>query len=801
MRSTPSAPRYPLPYAEDLFLTHEAEHDDSSAADAFRHPAPQTPQTLVENPPRPRHRRLLLLPTLLSSMGKSFILSQVNNRIAGTVNADSISLGWFSGASVRNLSVKDPDGKVILTVPTADTGLSLSNALLSSTRHLDIVIRADNATLIATPDGTNNLSRAFGPKSSPAATAAIPTSAPAPQAAAPASESPAKPMSVGNLIATFDIQITHITCESPNAPTLSIDNTSLKGNLNTISGDTKLTLAATAKSADGKPTALSADVAGNFFTNGTLKPLGEFTGNGQATVHALDLAAVSPLLATAGLPLQLTGTLDATAKLDQTAGKPSVNADLTLAQLTATGPALDGDILKRDQVKGTLQATLNGDSVDLQQLALTTQSLSAKINGTLQTSPTAAAPKQPLTIAAMVDVTELKKQLPHLLGNIPDTTATVNFTGQADAAKKILTITANSSIAEKDPATGLGNTIAFTAGSVLSWGNGNNNLTLPITYDLTRAQQILAKNLPTGTILSGIRTMTLHITGPLANAPGLAALQHLSIDPATFGYDRIFCKGFDLSKAAVGISMKSGILTLAPSNLPANQGTIHLAGRVDCTQTPAAFILDKSPQGTQLVDNVSLNHEIAAGPLAFLPISWGGDKNNPTLGTVTGKLNVNLDQALIPLDSAAFKQKGSTSGKISIDNLTTDAPFFAQIFGALGSVLQLAHVNSAVQGASISNGVFALTNGKVTYQNLTIGAAQFNMNFSGSVGLDSSIAMNMNLTVAALNVPIPIGIGGTTDKPRITVSDRGIGKNIGNVIQNAVPKDLGKNIGDLFKKH
>jgi Domain of Unknown Function (DUF748) len=746
---------------------------------------------------------ILLLPTLLSSMGKNFLLGQVNSRIAGTVNADAISLGWFSGASLHNLTLKDPDGKVILTVPIADTGLSLSNALLSSTRHLNITIRAENATLIAAPDGTNNLSRAFAPKSAPTTPTAQPTSAPAPQTTAtPNPESPAKPISVGNLIATFDIQITHITCQSPDAPTLSIDNTSLKGNLNTVTGDTKLTLSATAQSADGKPTALSADIAGNFFTDGTLKPLGEFTGNGQAAVHSLDLAAISPLLATAGVPLQLTGTLDASAKLDQkTAGKPSVDADLTLSQLTATGAALDGDTLQRDQLKATLQATLNGDSVDVQQLALTTESLSAKINGTLQTSPTAAPPKQPLTIAATVDVTDLKKQLPHLLGSIPDTTATLNFTGHADASKKLLTITADSSLTEKDPTTGLGTTIAFTGGSILSWGNGNNNLTLPITYDLARAQQILAKSLPTGTILSGTRTITLHITGPLADAPGLAALQHLSIDPATFGYDRIFVKGFELSKADVGISMKSGILTLAPSSLPANQGTIHLAGRVDCTQTPAAFILDKSPQGTQLVDNVSLNQQIAAGPLAFLPISWGGDKNNPTLGTVTGKLNVNLDQALIPLDSAAFKTKGSTSGKISISNLTTNAPFFAQISGTLGSVLQLAHANTSVQGASISNGVFALKDGKVTYENLTIGASQFNMNFSGSVGLDTSIAMNMNLTVASLNLPIPIGVAGTTDHPKITVSDRGIGKNIGNVIQKAIPKDLGRNIGDLFRRH
>jgi hypothetical protein len=749
---------------------------------------------------------VLLLPTLLSTgAGKGFLLGEVNGRIAGNVEAESVSVGWFSGASARNLTVKDAEGKVILVVPSAETGLSLTNALLGSTRHLDVVVRAESATVVVNGDGSTNLGRAFGPKSGAAAAtgpATRETAAAAEQSATPAAApTSAKPLSVGALVVGLDIQVKRITCESPGSPVLTVDDTSIKGNIDTVGGATQLTISATAKSGEGKPALVSAEVTGNFFHDGNVKPVGEFTGNGQAGVKGLDLAAISPLLATAGLKLQVTGTVDASAKLDQTGGKPSVNAEVTISQLTATGAMLDGDTLKRAQLKTNLQATLNGETVDVKELTIATEGVSAKVNGSVQTSDTGAVPKEPVTIAATVDVTELKKQLPHLLGTVPDTTATVNFSGQADMAKKVLTVASNSSIAEKDPTSGLGDTIGFAAGSVVAWGGGVNNMTIAITYDLARAQGILAKSLPTGTVLAGQRTMTLHITGPLADAPGLGALQHLNMDPATFGYDRIFCKGFELGKAQVGISMKAGVLTLAPSDLPANQGTIHLAGRVDCTQTPAVFILDKSAQGTQLVENVSLNQEIAAGPLAFLPISWGGDKSNPTLGQVTGKLNVSLDSALIPLDSVAFKQKGSTSGKISITNLTTDAPFFSQICGAWGWILTWGPGGGGVKGAQISNGEFALKEGKVTYGNLTLGAPEFNLVFSGTVGLDTSISMNMNVTVAALNVPIPIGVGGTTDHPTITVSDRGIGKDIGNAIQKVIPKDLGKDIGDLFKRH
>ncbi len=462
------------------------------------------------------------------------------------------------------------------------------------------------------------------------------------------------------MIATLDIQIHHITCESPNAPALSIDDTTIKGNIDTVGGATQLTIGAIAKSGNGKPATISANVTGNFFSNGAVKPLGEITGNGEAGIQSLDLAAATPLLAAAGLKLQLAGTMEATAKLDQTGGKPSVNAAIKIAQFTATGAAFEGDTLKRDQATLNLQATLAGETVDVQQLAFDTQGVSVKVNGSVKTSEAGGAPAEPVTIAAVVDVTHLKKQLPHLLGTIPDTTATISFTGQADMAKKLLTISKDSSVAEKDPQTGLGNTIGFKAGSVVAWGGGNNDMTVPITYNLSRAQQILAKHLPEGTILQGSRTMTLHVTGALAEGAaggGLAALAHLSMDPATFGYDRIFCKGFEMGKAEVGISMKSGVLTLVPVDLPANGGAVHLSGRVDCTQTPAAYILDKQPQGTQFVKNVALNHEIAAGPLAFLPLAWGSDKSNPTFGQVTGQLNVGLDSAFIPLNSEVFKQK------------------------------------------------------------------------------------------------------------------------------------------------
>ncbi len=67
------------------------------------------------------------------------------------------------------------------------------------------------------------------------------------------------------------------------------------------------------------------------------------------------------------------------------------------------------------------------------------------------------------------------------------------------------------------------------------------------------------------------------------------------------------------------------------------------------------------------------------------------------------------------------------------------------------------------------------------------------------MGVDTSLAMNVDVMIAALKIPVPVGLGGTTASPKLTVSDRGIGQNIGNTIQNVIPNVTG-GLDGLFNK-
>ncbi len=741
---------------------------------------------------------VLLAPTILSTgFGTGIILAQINKRIAGTVQADSISIGWFSGASITNLRLNDPDGKEVLNIPTLTTNISLLNAINKSFNNLNLVLRGKDANLITNPDGTSNLSRALAGKS-PA-----PTAAPAPENSATTTSPPATPTAAAEttaaqtIHATIDAQFDSITTASANAAPVTIQNLTAKGVLDTAGGNSDIHLSADAKSGNGNPATITAALTGVFFDHGKLKPLNNLNGTAEAHAHSIDLAALSPFLTTAGLKLQLTGNSSIDFTLAQTAGAQgggTATGKITINQLVATGDLLKGDTLKRNLLTINLTATLNGNSVDLHPLEIATDSLTAQLSGTLLTSGAPSAPLPPLTVKSTIDVAALKKELPHLLGNVPDTQVAINLAGIADTAQKLFTVTADSTLAEKDPASNASTSLALTKGSILSWGDAGNDIHGSATINWQRIQQLAAKSLPQGTTLQGTRTIPIHLAGAMTNAPGLNAFKAFTLDPTSIGWDQIATDGFTLGKADLGIQLKNGLLSLSPTDVPANGGTIHLAGRVDLNQAPAAYILDKSPQGTPLIKGVQLNKQIAAGPLAFLPLSWGADKNSPSLGDVGGQLNVSLNDAFFPLDSDAFKTKGATSGTLNISNLTTNAPVFSQLLSAIGPLVKITQNNIFnIRGGNIPNAPFALANGKVTYENLTLGTATQSIRFSGSVGLDQSLTMNVQVNAAGLNIPIPIGLSGTTANPKLSLAPMGnTPQNLGNTLQGALQQLLNK---------
>jgi hypothetical protein len=100
---------------------------------------------------------VLLAPTILSTgWARALVLSQVNDRLNGTVQIRSWSLGWFSPIQVDGIVINDASNRQIFQLPQFSTRLTLLNVLrgkynLGETRieGLDILVSRE-------PDGSIN---------------------------------------------------------------------------------------------------------------------------------------------------------------------------------------------------------------------------------------------------------------------------------------------------------------------------------------------------------------------------------------------------------------------------------------------------------------------------------------------------------------------------------------------------------------------------------------------------------------------------------------------------------------------
>ena len=140
-----------------------------------------------QNPPaQPRRSRLLLklslgvllvlvllvaaAPTLLSSgPGRNLILGMANERVAGTVAIDDLSLRWFGPQRIVGLRLADPAGDPVVTVAEFKTGLSLLQALRGRLGLGETLIRGLRVELALDPSGQDNLEAAIGLAQQPGA--------------------------------------------------------------------------------------------------------------------------------------------------------------------------------------------------------------------------------------------------------------------------------------------------------------------------------------------------------------------------------------------------------------------------------------------------------------------------------------------------------------------------------------------------------------------------------------------------------------------------------------------------------
>ena len=281
-----------------------------------------------------------LLPTLLSTgAGKSLATNVVNGRIPGKIQINDWSLGWFSGTSINGLKLFDQQGALIFELNKLTTELTLTKALRGVYALGKTSADANLTKLVLQPDGRTNYEDALG-------LARTDPNAPA----KPASK---LPDASGDLSLALRGHVDSVVAADPKAtpPTgqsvTSVEikpstvNAKLDGINRPIENDAKLAFA------------VAGTDAGTLTASGTLDAiennqidLAALKADEKVSTNGINLAALQPLLARAGLDLTAAGTLDGGAQVKAAGTTGTLAGTFTVTNAALSGKLLNGDTLK-----------------------------------------------------------------------------------------------------------------------------------------------------------------------------------------------------------------------------------------------------------------------------------------------------------------------------------------------------------------------------------------------------------------------------------------------------------------------
>lgn len=288
---------------------------------------------------------LLILPTLISSgLGRSIVVSQVNQRINGKVQIKDLSLGWVTPIHVDGVVIYDAAGRQILQLQHLSSGLTLLNAARGNYSIGKTKIDGLDVLVSREADGSLNWSHLARstPKASEPAEAKVPA------------KKPAKLPNVEGDVVLDHCTVTYEDRSDAHQPPVYLRSVQAEVKIPSINGtitDSASIDAQVGSTAPGKIT-----LAGSLdAVKDNHLAMDSANIDQKLTISGVDAAAISAML---GSKLKLAGDADASLTLDLKDGRNgTVEAELKVAKFAAAGETLQGASLTSDAFTITLPKT------------------------------------------------------------------------------------------------------------------------------------------------------------------------------------------------------------------------------------------------------------------------------------------------------------------------------------------------------------------------------------------------------------------------------------------------------------
>jgi translocation and assembly module TamB len=327
-------------------------------------------------------------------------------------------------------------------------------------------------------------------------------------------------------------------------------------------------------------------------------------------------------------------------------------------------------------------------------------------------------------------------------------------------------------------------------------------LTGRVTYDLSKLTRLMQPYLGLNIQLSGRETHAFQLAGPLVAPPQAPADSYVQAvaqqmtGKADAGWQWANFYGFRTGPAKIEAEMGRGLFRMIPTEIAIGQGgKVRLGpegrlgpGPIEVVHAPA-----------KVLETIEITPEMCQQWLGYVaPLLAGAAE-------ARGRFSLDLDALRIPVGDL---NKGDAAGRMTIHDVEIGpGPMIQEIAVLLGG-------GSAAKLARESVVPFRLAQGRVYHQNLELAFPDVTIRTQGSVGLDQTVSMLIEMPMPARwlgsnpllegfkDQVIRLPIAGTLQRPQIDrrALDQVLADMTRAAAQNAVRREVNKGLEGLFEK-
>jgi hypothetical protein len=153
---------------------------------------------------------------------------------------------------------------------------------------------------------------------------------------------------------------------------------------------------------------------------------------------------------------------------------------------------------------------------------------------------------------------------------------------------------------------------------------------------------------------------------------------------------------------------------------------------------------------------------------------------------VSGTLTFDCEKLVFPLEKG-YDKTIAVIGTLSITNMKLGSPL-------LNTIIQLTG-GTADPIITVQPTKFIVADGIISYDNMQMDIDKYPVNFTGKIGLDKSMQMNVTLPWTRNGQRVMLPLKGTVNKPEIDM-----GKLLENQVQQELENQIKKGLENLFKQ-